>query len=166
MAKVKISVKRSVRLRGPNLDNGALTKIGEVMVSTIKARIAQGLDADGNKALPLSRSYAIFKAGYLKRNRGIGTNRPIRDLSLSGVSMQNYTLRRAADNVIRADATTRMARLKLTQGQQQQRKKKGITSTLGTSQMFGWEGRNVADVLDETRKQYRDLVKKAVIPIG
>ena len=166
MAKVKVTVKRSVRLRGPNLDNGALTKIGEVMVSTIKARIAQGLDADGNKALPLSRSYAIFKAGYLKKNRGIGTNRPIRDLSLSGESLQNYTLRRAADNVIRADATTRMARLKLTQGQQQQRKKKGVTSTLGTSQMFGWEGRNVADVLDETRKQYGDLVKKAVIPIG
>jgi hypothetical protein len=166
MARVKVTVKRSVRLRGPNLDNGALTKIGEVMVSTIKARIAQGLDADGNKALPLSRSYAIFKAGYLKKNRGIGTNRPIRDLSLSGESLQNYTLRRAADNVIRADATTRMARLKLTQGQQQQRKKKGVTSTLGTSQMFGWEGRNVADVLAETRKQYGDLVKKAVIPIG
>jgi hypothetical protein len=166
MAKVKVTVKRSVRLRGPNLDNGVLTKIGEVMVSTIKARIAQGLDADGNKALPLSRSYAIFKAGYLKKNRGIGTNRPIRDLSLSGASLQNYTLRRAADNVIRADATTRMARLKLTQGQQQQRKRKGVTSTLGTSQMFGWEGRNVADVLAETRKQYGDLVKKAVIPIG
>ena len=166
MASVKVSVKRSVRLRGPNLDNGALTKIGEVMVATIKARIAQGRDADGNKALPLSRSYAIFKTGYLKKNRGIGTNRPIRDLSLSGVSMQNYTLRRAADNVIRADATTRMARLKLTQGQQQQRKKKGVTSTLGVSQMFGWEGRNVADVLAETRKQYGNFVKKAVIPIG
>lgn len=166
MASVKVSVKRSVRLRGPNLDNGALTKIGEVMVATIKARIAQGMDADGNKALPLSRSYAIFKTGYLKKNRGIGTNRPIRDLSLSGVSMQNYTLRRAADNVIRADATTRMARLKLTEGQQQQRKKKGVTSTLGVSQMFGWEGRNVADVLAETRKQYGNFVKKAVIPIG
>ena len=166
MASVKVSVKRSVRLRGPNLDNGALTKIGEVMVATIKARIAQGMDADGNKALPLSRSYAIFKTGYLKKNRGIGTNRPIRDLSLSGVSMQNYTLRRAADNVIRADATTRMARLKLTEGQQQQRKKKGVTSTLGVSQMFGWEGRNVADVLAETRKQYGKFVKKAVIPIG
>lgn len=166
MANLKVSVKRSVRLRGPNLDNGALTKIGEVMVATIKARIAQGLDADGNKALPLSRSYAIFKAGYLKRNRGIGTNRPIRDLSLSGVSMQNYTLRRASDNVIRADATTRMARLKLTQGQEQRRKNKGVTTTLGTSQMFGWEGRNVVDVLAETKKQYGNFVKKAVIPIG
>lgn len=166
MAKLNIKVKRSVRLRGPNLDNGALTKIGEVMVATIKARIAQGRDADGNKALPLSRSYAIFKTAYLKKNRGIGTNRPIRDLSLSGVSMQNYTLRRAADNVIRADATTRMARMKLTQAQQQQRKKKGATTTLGTSQMFGWEGRNVADVLAEARKQYGNFVRRAVIPIG
>ena len=166
MASVKVSVKRSVRLRGPNLDNGALTKIGEVMVATMKTRIAQGMDADGNKALPLSRSYAIFKTGYLKKNRGIGTNRPIRDLSLSGVSMQNYTLRRASDNVIRADATTRMARLKLTQGQQQQRKKKGVTTTLGTSQMFGWEGRTVVAVLAETKKQYGNFAKKAVIPIG
>ena len=32
--------------------------------------------------------------------------------------------------------------------------------------MFGWEGRNVADVLAEPRKQYGVFVKKAVIPIG
>ena len=166
MANVKVSVKRTVRLKAPKLDGGALTRIGTVMVASIKARIARGQDADGKKALPLSKSYAIFKSGYLKKNRGIGTNRPIRDLSLTGVSMQNYTLRRAMDNVIRADATTRMARLKLTEGQRQQRKAKGVISTLGISQMFGWEGKNVAEVLAETRKEYGKYAKNAVIPIG
>lgn len=163
---VKVQVKRSVRIKGPCLDNGALTRIGTVMVDSVKERIAKGIDADGKSAKPLSKSYAIFKTKSLKKNRGIGTNRPIRDLSLTGKSLQNYSLRKAIDNVIRADATTRDARFKLDQGQYQVRKQKGTAVRVGYSQMFGFEGRTVQSVLTATKAEYGIYVKGAVIPIG
>ena len=81
---VRVRVNQTVRIKGPRLDGGALTRIGTVMVASVKERIAKGVDADGRSAKPLSKSYAIFKSGHLKKNRGIGTNRPIRDLSLTG----------------------------------------------------------------------------------
>jgi hypothetical protein len=163
---VKIQVKKSVRIKGPRLDNGALTRIGTVMVSSVKERIAKGVDADGRAALPISKGYAIFKSRTLKRTRGIGTNRPLRDLSLTGKSLQNYSLRRAVDNVIRADATTREARFKLDRAQYQVRKKKGVEVRTGFSQMFGFEGRTVQSVLTATKAEYGIYVKRAVIPIG
>lgn len=163
---VRIQVKNSVRIKGPKLDGGALTRIGTVMVSSVKERIGKGVDADGRAAKPLSKSYAIFKSKTLKRTRGIGTNRPIRDLSLTGKSLQNYSLRRAVDNVIRADATTRDARMKLDQGQYQVRKSKGAAVRVGFSQMFGFEGKTVQSVLTATRAEYGVYVKRAVIAIG
>lgn len=166
MAKLTVKVKKSVRLRPPKLDGGALTKIGMVMLTQIKERIASGIDADGRKALPLSKYYSIFKAGFLKKNKGTGTNRPIRDLSLTGASMQNYTLRRALDNVIRSDATTRAARQKLTEGQSQVRKSKGVAQTLGASQMFGWDGKSTTEVMKETEAQYGKFIRSVVIPVG
>lgn len=163
---VRVRVNQTVRIKGPRLDGGALTRIGTVMVASVKERIAKGVDADGRSAKPLSKSYAIFKSGHLKKNRGIGTNRPIRDLSLTGNSLQNYSLRRAIDNVIRADATTRDARMKLDQAQNQVRKTRGVAVRVGFSQMFGFEGRNVQSVLTATRAEYGIYVKSAVIPIG
>jgi len=143
-----------------------LTRIGTVLVHSQKKRIAKGIDADGRPAKPLSKSYAIFKTGSLKKNRSIGTNRPIRDLSLTDRSLQNYSLRRAMDNVIRADATTRDARFKLDQGQYAVRKQKGVAVRIGFSQMFGFDGQAVQSVLTAANAEYGIYARGAVIPIG
>ena len=101
---VKVKVKQTGRIRAPRLDNGQLTLIGHRMVATQKARWANGVDAYGNTAKPLSKKYTFIKKKYT------GVARPYRDNVMTGIMRDNFTLRKAIEGDIRAENTTRLAR--------------------------------------------------------
>ena len=100
---VTIAVKKRGFFRAPKLDNGTLTHIGNEMVAAQKARWARSENTDGTKAKPLSKKY-IFQKAKVRR-----TNRPVRDLHLSGLLLENFTLRKAINGHIRANPTARKA---------------------------------------------------------
>lgn len=103
MAEVNIAVKKRGYFRAAKLDNGVLTHIGNEMVAAQKARWARSENTDGSKAKPLSKKY-IFQKAKVRR-----TNRPVRDLHLSGLLLDNFTLRKALNGVVRANPTSRKA---------------------------------------------------------
>ena len=94
---------KSGRVRGPNLSDPQLKIIGDAMVAAQKDRWAKGVDAAGQPAKKLSVKYSIIKQAFLHK-------RPIRDNNMTGVLVANFTLRKAADGVIRAENTTKLAR--------------------------------------------------------
>jgi len=102
---LKIRVKQTGRVKAPKLDNGPLTKIGLEMVANQKARWAKAVNALGNQAKPLSKRYF-----FIKRKHFGGKGRPARDMKMTGILLENFQLRKAIDNVIRAENTTRLAR--------------------------------------------------------
>ena len=144
---VKVKVKQTGRVKAPRLDNGQLTKIGNLMVKTQKERWAKGLDASGNTAKPLSVKYAILKGQYLKKE-GRGRGRPIRDNNMTGVLVANFTLRKAIDNVIRAENTSREARAHANRAQ-------------GFDEMIGFSGPDQVDLFRSVQAEYGAWAKKA-----
>ena len=144
---VQIRVKQTGRVRKPNLDNGDMTAIGQEMVAAQKARWAAGVNADGAKARPLSRRYTYIKAKVRR------TNRPIRDMHLSGILLNNFTLRKAINNVIRAEPTSRVAR------DQHAKPANKI------EQMIGFSGSDIKASYDEIAKRYGDLARRMWIPV-
>ena len=144
---VGIKVKKTGRLKKPTLDHGALTAIGQEMVAEQKKRWSQGINADGMKAKPLSKPY-LYKKAKIRR-----TNRPIRDLNLTGLLLQNFTLRKAINGVIRAEATSRAAR------------KHAVSAQQG-DQMIGFSGSDVKEVYEGVAKRYGVLAQKLWVPIG
>jgi hypothetical protein len=100
------------RIATPKLDNGPLTRIGNDMVAAQKKRWAFGVNSDGTAAKPLAVKYLIQKAKYT------GNPNPIRDMKMTGRTLENFQLRKAMDGTIRAENTTRLERQKATQAQQ------------------------------------------------
>jgi hypothetical protein len=143
---VKISVTKSGRIRGPNLSDLQLKAIGDRMVAEQKARWAKATDAAGQPAKKLSVRYAIIKQKYTHK-------RPVRDMVMTGKTLANFTLRKAADGRIRAENTTRLERQKAMRANQY-------------DQMIGFAVSDAQAVFDETQKQYGQYVNKAWIPIG
>ena len=139
---VKVKVKQTGRVKAPRLDNGQLTKIGNLMVKTQKERWAKGLNASGNNAKPLSKKYTFIK----KKFRGV--NRPLRDNQMTGVLVANFTLRKAIDNVIRAENTSREARAHANRAQ-------------GFDEMIGFSGPDQVDLFRSVQAEYGAWAKKA-----
>jgi hypothetical protein len=134
------------RVRGPNLSDPQLKAIGDLMVAAQKERWLKGVDAAGQPAAKLSVRYAIVKQAVLHK-------RPIRDNVMTGLLFNNFTLRKAADGVIRAENTTRLAR-------------DHARRANSFDQMIGFALTDAKVVLDETQAQYGEYAKRAFIPLS
>lgn len=143
---VKITVPKSGRIKTPKLDHGQLTEIGEVMVAEQKERWAQGLDASGARAPKLSRGY-MFRKARIRR-----TNRPIRDMELTGLTKDNFKLRKAIGGVIRAENSSREGRKRARQAQK-------------AAEMIGFAGSDQVAVFKAAQKQYGRYAKTAWVPV-
>jgi hypothetical protein len=144
-ASMKITVKRTGRVRLPNLSDPQLKNIGDKMVLAQKLRWGKGMNAGGQIAKKLSVRYAIIKQAVLHK-------RPERDMVLTGRTIKNFQLRKAADGRIRAENTTRYEREKAL----------GCNSY---DQMIGFSLFDLKVVLDEAKAEYGEYVKTAWIPL-
>lgn len=143
---VKISVQQTGRVRGPNLSDPALKQIGDKMVAAQKDRWAKAVDASGQPAKKLSVRYAIIKQAALHK-------RAVRDMRMTGATIANFTLRKAANGMIRAENTTRLERQKALRAN-------------SYDQMIGFAVTDTKVVFDEAQAQYGQYVNTAWIPIG
>ena len=143
---VKIAVQSTGRVRGPNLSDPQLKAIGDRMVAAQKARWARAEDASGQPAAKLSVRYAIIKQAVLHK-------RAKRDMSMTGQTVKNFTLRKAANGVIRAENTTRLERAKALRAN-------------SYDQMIGFAVSDTKVVFDEAQAQYGQYVNSAWIPVG
>jgi hypothetical protein len=141
-----IQVKQTGRVRGPNLSDPALKAIGDAMVAAQKDRWSKAVDATGQPALKLSVKYAIIKQAFLHK-------RPVRDMRMTGKTIANFSLRRAADGRIRAENTTRLERAKALRSN-------------SYDQMIGFAVSDAKVIFDESQAQYGQWVNKAWIPLG
>jgi hypothetical protein len=139
------NVKTTGRVRGPNLSDPQLAIIGAKMVAAQKDRWAKAVDASGQPAAKLSVRYAIIKQAVLHK-------RPVRDMSMTGQTIKNFTLRKAANGVIRAENTTRLERAKALRAN-------------SYDQMIGFALSDAKVVFTETQAQYGQYVQTAWIPL-
>ncbi len=144
---VKVKVKKSGRVKGPNLADPQLKVIGEEMVTVQKARWDDAINASGNQAKKLSFKYFKEKQKFTQQAS------PIRDMKMTGETIKNFTLRRAADGQIRAENTSRVCRGKAQRAQQ-------------AEEMIGFAGTDQIAIFKATQLQYGIYVKKAWVPIG
>jgi hypothetical protein len=136
------------KLKKPKLDNGSLTRIGAQMVRQQLARWKQHKNANGQEAKPLSKRYTFIKRKAL----GI-RGKPYRDQrGVEGLLIPNFTLRKAIDNQIRAENTTRKARQHARQAQL-------------IEEMIGLSGAEQVGIIRSTQNEYGALVKKAFIQV-
>ena len=137
---------RSGKVRGPNLSDPQLRIIGTLMVKDQKERWAKHINAEGQPAKKLSVKYAIIKQQLLHK-------RPYRDMVLTGKLLANFSLRRAANNRIRAENTTRLDRAKAQANQL-------------LDQMIGFAVSDIKDAINNVQVQYGQWAKTAWIPLG
>jgi hypothetical protein len=142
---LNIQVKKTGRVRGPNLSNPQLRIIGDKMVAEQKARWSRVVNAEGNPAKKLSVKYAIIKQQYTHK-------RAVRDMVMTGATLANFTLRKAAEGRIRAENTTRLERAKALRANKY-------------DQMIGFALTDVKVVTDEAQTQFGDYVTKAWFPL-
>lgn len=148
---VQVKVKKTGRMKGPNLSDPQLKRIGEVMVKAQLERWSKGINAYGNPARKLSVKYAIAKGSYLRKH-GIG-GRPIRDMKMTGLTVKNFSLRKAADNTIRAENTSREARAHASRANK-------------LEEMIGFAGSDQIAVFQATQQEYGKYLQKAWVTIG
>lgn len=144
---LKIKVKKSGRVKGPNLSDPQLNAIGEEMLRVQKQRWDDGLNAQGNTAKKLSFRY------FKEKQKFTGQSSPIRDMTMTGETVKNFTLRRASQGQIRAENTSRLARSKATRAQ-------------SYDEMIGFASTDQTAVFKATQLQYGIYVKEAWIPLG
>ena len=144
---VKIKVKQTGRIKQPKLDMGPLTKIGLEMVDAQKKRWSQATNAQGAKAKPLSKKYF-----FMKRKHFGGKGRPVRDMVMTGILRDNFMLRKAINNNIRAENTTRLARQHANQAVQYE-------------DMIGFSGPEQMAVFRNFEAAYGNYVKRAWVQI-
>lgn len=140
-------VKKSGRIKPPNLDHGKLTEIGLQMVAAQKKRWELGLNASGNRAKPLTKRYAFLKRGIRR------IQNPVRDMYLTGLTRDNFGLRKAIDNQIRAENTSRETRKRAQRSQNYE-------------QMIGFSGQDQVAVFKASLTAYGEYLKKAWVPLG
>ena len=144
---VKVKVKKSGRVKGPNLEDPQLKMIGDEMVRTQKLRWDDGINAEGSQAKRLSFKY------FKEKQKFTGQASPIRDMTMTGDTVKNFTLRRAAQGQIRAENTSRLARQKATRAQ-------------NAEEMIGFAGTDQIAIFKASQLQYGIYVKRAWVPIG
>jgi hypothetical protein len=142
---LNMRVKKTGRVRGPNLSDPQLRAIGDKMVAEQKARWARSMNAAGVPAKKLSVHYAIIKQKYLHK-------RPTRDMVMTGKTLANFSLRKAAEGRIRAENTTRLERAKALRANKYE-------------QMIGIALTDLKVVTDESQAQYGNYVQKAWLPL-
>jgi len=102
--KFSIDVVQSGQLLPPTLTLEQIRALGEAMVRGQKDRWSKGINAAGQTASPLARVTAKGKRTFGRR--------PIRDMEMTGLTVTNFSLRKAdATGVIRAENTSRAARM-------------------------------------------------------
>jgi len=141
-----VTMPQSGRVRGPNLSDPQLKAIGDKMVAEQKARWARATDAAGQPGKKLSVRYAIIKQKYTHK-------RPVRDMFMTGKTVANFSLRKAAGGVIRAENTTRLERAKAMRANKY-------------DQMIGFAVTDAKVVFDEAQNQYGQWLQRAWIPVG
>jgi hypothetical protein len=99
----QIKVDKSGYIAPPLLTDVQLKDIGNVMVQAQKERWSHGINAQDQKARPLAKVTAKGKATFGKN--------PIRDMDMTGVVRQNFTLRKWTMSNIRAENTSRAGRM-------------------------------------------------------
>lgn len=142
-----VRVKRSGRVRGANLDQGALTYIGRLMVQAQKQRWSKGITAEDQAAPKLSKKYLFEK----RKKRGV--HRPIRDMHLTGETIANFQLRKAVNNIIRAEPTQRETRRR-------------AMRSVSYAAMIGFASSDSRVVFNAAKLKYGQALSKAWIPIG
>ena len=143
---MKTTMKKDGRMRGPNLSDPQLKAIGDQMVAEQKARWAKAYDANGQPAKKLSVRYAIIKQAVLHK-------RPARDMKMTGATIANFQLRKAADGRIRAENTKKLERQKASRAN-------------SYDQMIGFALTDAKVVFAESQVQYGQYVNTAWIPVG
>ena len=141
----KYTTKKTGKLKGPNLSDPQLRIIGELMVEAQTDRWFKSIDATGSPALKLARRYAIIKQAVLHK-------RPVRDMVLTGKTLANFSLRKAAEGRIRAENTTRLERQKALRAN-------------SYDQMIGFALTDVKVVLTAAQAEYGQYVSKAWVPL-
>jgi hypothetical protein len=142
-----IKVKQTGRIRPPNLDNGQLTAIGKEMVVAQKLRWSQAVNTTGTAARQLSKRYLFIKKKYRR------VNRPVRDMRMTGLTIDNFQLRKAINGVIRAENTSREGRRRAQRAQQYE-------------DMIGFAGSDQIVVFREAQAQYGKWLQRAWVLIG
>ena len=138
-----ISVTKTGKIRLPRLSNPQLKNIGEVMVIAQKKRWASATNANGNPATKLSVKYFFEK----RKLRG---GRPVRDMKMTGVTVANFSLRKAGQDQIRAENTSRAGRDHARRANQYE-------------QMIGFAASDQLAVFDEAKFQFGDYLQSAWI---
>lgn len=99
----KVAVDQSGQFVPPTLTSSQLREIGMAMVAKQKDRWSKGINARDQAAKPLAPVTAKGKMTY----RG----KAIRDMVMTGLMAENFTLRKASGDEIRAENTSREARM-------------------------------------------------------
>jgi hypothetical protein len=107
----KMNVDKTGQIAQPTLSSAECWAIGQEMVRSQKERWSKGINALDQAAKPLAPVTAKGKATY----RGIGN--PIRDMVMSGLTKDNFTLRKASMQEIRAENTSVEGRRRARQAQ-------------------------------------------------
>jgi hypothetical protein len=144
-AYVNMKVRKAGRVRPPNLPDAQLKAIGLKAVAEQKARWARVMNANGQPAKKLSVRYAIIKQAVLHK-------RAVRDMWLSGRTVANFQLRKAADGKIRAENSTRAQR-------------DAARGANNYDQMIGIALTDANVIITATKVEYGSYVKKAWIPM-
>lgn len=144
-AQFNVKVKRTGRVRPPNLPDAQLKAIGDKMVAEQKARWAKAMDASGQSAQKLTVRYAIIKQAILHK-------RPVRDMSLTGKTIKNFQLRKASDGKIRAENTTKLERSKALRAN-------------SYDQMIGFANTDAKVVFDAAQAEFGQWMNRAWIPL-
>lgn len=97
--RIRVYVKRKLELGRLTLDQQKMYKIGMIAVGTVKDRVKAGVNDQDAASKPLATRYAILKQKTLHK-------RPIRDLSLTGAMLDNFTVRTVSDHSAYANLTT------------------------------------------------------------
>jgi hypothetical protein len=142
-----VHVTKTGKIIKPRLEQGPLLNIGNIAVAEQKKRWAAAIDAEGNAAKQLSMKYLFEKKAFT------GVNRPKRDMKMTGVTVDNFTLRRAINNQIRAENTSRAARSHANRAQTYE-------------QMIGLAGSDQIAIFKATQAEYGAYLKRAWVPIG
>ena len=143
---LRVSTKYTGLVRPARLDNGQLTRIGRLMVKAQKDRWSKAIDTDGNPAKPLSMKYLFEKKKFTH------TSRPLRDMKMTGRTIENFQLRKALDKTIRAENTTRLERAKAGRAQK-------------AGNMIGFAATDQIVVFRAANKEFGEWARKSWVKI-
>ncbi|HEU0180298.1 MAG TPA: hypothetical protein VFV58_39180 [Blastocatellia bacterium] len=142
---VKVRV-RGGRFKQPNLSDPQLKTIGDSMVAKQFERWSKAVDAYGNPAPKLTPRYAIIKQKKFHV-------RPVRDNKMTGLLIKNFGLRKAAQNTIRAENTSKTARDHARRAQ-------------GYAEMIGFAASDQVEVFTAANEQYGIYLKHAWVQLS